>query len=99
MACCTYLVYDLANLIYWWTWPPGSDPDFSKIQALASAYQSQRKLSALEKAHLYDALKMATLMGIVWGFDDDPDFYASKSRIEFLNSMGREDFANRSFAG
>ena len=97
MACNTYLIYDLANFVYWWAWPPETDPDFSKIQRMTAAYQKERPLGGAEKRHLFDALKLVVLMSIAWCLEADEKFDAAEIRYNQLNNLGRDTFAESSF--
>ncbi len=71
MACETYLIYDLANLIYWWACPGGGAPDPVREDTLIWAYEDIRPLSSIEKVLLPDALQMCRLMGSAWSLDED----------------------------
>jgi len=88
-----YLIYDLASLIYWWAWPPGKSFKEAEAAQIVTEYSKCRKLSAVEGAHIYDALKLIILLGISWS--DEVDFEGEKAKIELLNSMGRKDFLRR----
>lgn len=91
----TYLIYDLASLIYWWTWPPEMKVKESEAALIVSEYSKQRELSADEKLHTYDALKLIILLGISWS--EISDFEHSKKNVEFLNSIGRQGFYDKLF--
>jgi Ser/Thr protein kinase RdoA (MazF antagonist) len=84
------LVYDIASLIYWWAWPPGMSMKPAEAALIVKAYSALRPLGKDEPAHLYDALKLITLLGLSWS--DDSDYEETKWRIECLNSMGRTGF-------
>ncbi|GHO63025.1 hypothetical protein KSC_019170 [Ktedonobacter sp. SOSP1-52] len=88
----TYLLYDVASLIYWWTWPDKGEIDFSQSRSLLEAYESVRTLEQREKEHLYDMLKMINFMGYAWFIHDDEDYLNSQRKVELLNSIGREAF-------
>ena len=90
MSFYTYLIYDIASLIYWWAWPPEKSLKENQAMQIVSEYSKQRELSAEEKTHIYDALKLIILLGISWS--EESDFEESKSKIEFLNLMSRKDF-------
>lgn len=93
MSFYTFLVYDIANLIYWWAWPP-HDRFNEKIAAqIVKEYSKFRKLTLIERKHIYDALKLIILSGISWS--DESDFEQEKKKIDFLNSIGRENFYNK----
>lgn len=88
----TYLLYDVASLIYWWTWPGKDEINFSKSRSLLEAYENVRTLYQREKEHLYDMLKMINFMGYAWFIHDDKDYPNSQRNVELLNSIGREEF-------
>lgn len=83
------LVYDIANLIYWWAWPPGEDMK-SQASQIVREYQKWRELSQEEKWYIYDALKLILLIDASWS--EENEFENSRSGINFLNSLGREGF-------
>lgn len=91
-----YLIYDLANMIYFWAWPDKKYIMFDKAKELLKEYNKHRKLTEIEKTHLFDILKMAIFMSIGW-FIHENDFYNDKRKIELLNSIGKEEFYNRIF--
>lgn len=93
----TYLLNDVASLIYWWTWPPQGEIDFPRSKALLRAYESGRSLTQQEKEHLYDMLKVINYMGYAWFIHDDEDYPHSQRNIERLNALGREEFYRRLF--
>jgi homoserine kinase type II len=87
-----HLVYDVAILIYWWTWPVKGWIDFNKSRLLLEAYESARVLSDAEKVHLYDMLKMINFMGYAWFIFDAEDCAGSRHNVEELNMLGRDGF-------
>ncbi len=91
MSMSTHLIYDIASLIYWWAWPPTQGFQEQSARELVSEYSKWRTLSEAEKSHIYDALKLIILLGISWS--EESDFEKEKAKIEFLNSIGREKFA------
>ncbi len=96
-ACYACILNDLANLIYFWAWPPEKELNFPFANHLIEAYENVRPLSHDEKTHLYDALKMVIMMSFAWFIDDDQDFASEKKRIEYLNAIGREGFYKELF--
>jgi homoserine kinase type II len=90
MSFYTYLIYDVASLIYWWAWPPEKNFKENQATQIVKEYLKWRELSAEEKEHIYDVLKLITLLGISWS--EESDFENSKTNIDFLNSLGREKF-------
>jgi len=91
-----YLLYDIANLLYYWAWPPKGHFDFAKARTILQSYQNYRPLTDLEKWHLQDALKMVVCMSIAWFLHDpEKEFLAQQRQIEWLNAIGREKFAEQ----
>ena len=88
----TYLLYDIASMIYFWAWPRKGELNFNRAQNILKEYSKYRELTEVEKRHLYDFLKMSIFMSIGWFIYDDDDFFWEKKKIEFLNSFGREKF-------
>jgi homoserine kinase type II len=86
------LVYDVANLIYWWAWPPGMPMKPAESALIVGEYMKLRALRADEQWHLFDALKLITLLGLSWS--DDSDYEDTQSRIDCLNGMGRAGLLN-----
>jgi Ser/Thr protein kinase RdoA (MazF antagonist) len=41
----TWLLYDVAQMIYWWTWPKKGDIQLDKSSDLVAHYETVRKLS------------------------------------------------------
>ncbi len=89
----TYLIYDLASLIYWWAWSPAKDFNIEYSRYIVQEYSKYRTLTEPEKTYIYDALKLIILLGISWS--DEGDFEQEKKKIEFINSIGREKFCNQ----
>jgi homoserine kinase type II len=85
-------VYDVAGLIYWWAWPPGMPMKPAEAALLVNEYAALRALPGDEAAHIYDALKLISLLGLSWS--DDSDYEETKLRIDCLNGMGRTGFLN-----
>lgn len=82
----TWLVYDLANLIYWWTWPDKGELDVEATKQLVQAYEQERKLENLELAHIMDALKLVIANGMAWFLDQGDDYENGKRKIELINT-------------
>jgi len=95
MSCYTYLVYDVASLIYWWAWPPKKKLKTKKAKHVLKEYSKYGKLNKFEKNYIYDALKLIILLGISWSEEDD--FKQEKRKIEYLNSIGRKEYYNKLF--
>lgn len=90
MSFYTFLVYDIASLIYWWACPPQAGFKENEATKIVQEYSKWRELSEAEKMHIYDALKLIRLLGISWS--DESDYEQERKQIEFLNSVGREKF-------
>ena len=93
MSLHTFFVYDIASLIYWWARSPQTGTDLKKAQHIVREYSRSRLLSEVERAHIYDALKFITLLGISWSGEED--FENEKRHIEFLDKMGRKEFSQQ----
>lgn len=95
-ACYTYLIYDVATLVYYWAWirEKNGKLDFNKTKKLIRIYIKYRKLSKIEKLHLFDSLKMINLTYMAWFFADTKQGYFDKSvqRLKELDKIGRENF-------
>lgn len=87
-----YLVYDIASLIYWWAMPPEKEFRKQEMAFIVNEYEKHRKLSEEEKLHIFDALKLILLLGISWS--EEGDFEHERTKIEYLNSIGRISFTN-----
>ncbi len=107
----TYLTFDLVSLIEphlfrfqwdsWQTAQPGNACfDFAAARQILTIYQGVRPLSALEKRHLFDVLKLATLIDCLWYFArGDVDHFYERRKIECLDGLGRETFCHELFDG
>jgi len=87
----TWLIYDLAQMIYWWTWPNEGQLQVEEAKDLVSWYETVRKLSKDEKQHLFDVLKLVHLQGIGWGLGED-SFPNDKRKVVELNELGLDTF-------
>lgn len=99
-ACYTYLIYDVAALIYYWAWLREKEFDFTKARYLLEEYMKHRNLSQSEKKHIYDALKTVVFTYMAWLFYDGEKnnfINKSKERINWLNDIGREEFYRKLF--
>lgn len=72
--------------------PPEKDFREDAASFIVSEYIKNRKLSDEELSHIFDALKLVLLLGISWS--EEEDFEGEKKKIEFLNSIGRENFTS-----
>lgn len=100
----TYLTFDLVSLIephlfrfQWDSWqgvqPGDACFDFTRAREILAIYQGVRPLSALEKRHLFDLLKLATLIDCLWYFArGEVDAFYERRKIECLDGLGREAF-------
>jgi len=61
-------------------------------------YITHRPLDAIEKRHNIDVHKLSILFDCIWYFGrgNAADFY-EKRKIEFLNKLGREQYADAHF--
>ncbi len=91
------LLYDLANMIYFWAWPHKKELNFERARWLLKEYEKYRELTEIEKNHLYSFLKMVTFMSIGWFIHVDNDFFSEKKKIGSLNSIGRKEFYRKMF--
>jgi homoserine kinase type II len=82
----TFLIYDIANLIYWWPSPPQKQSTAEKAAQIVREYSKWRELSEVERAHILDALKLITLLGISWSGEED--FEHERERLEHFNAQG-----------
>lgn len=92
-----YLLYDIANMLFFWAWPDKGKLNFEKAKELLSVYEQYRTFSEEEKEHLFDMLQMVNFMGIGWFIHDDDVYSNSRRKTEFLNTLGREAFYNGVF--
>lgn len=95
MSFYTNLIYDVADLIYWWVCPTKENLSKERIRFIVEEYSKSRELSEDEKKYIYDALKLIILLGIAWSKDED--FIQEKEKIDFLNLLGREGFCRLIF--
>jgi homoserine kinase type II len=92
-----YLLYDIANMLFFWAWPDKGELSFEKAKELLKVYEQHRKLTEEEKHHLFDVLQMVNFMGIGWFIDNDDIYTNSRRKTEFLNALSREVFYTRLF--
>jgi len=100
-ACYTHLIYDVASLVYYWCWIREGKLNFDKAKFLLNNYDKYRKLSEVEKEHIFDALKLISLTYMSWFFYEKYKgkdiFQKSRKRIEELEEIGRENFYKHLF--
>lgn len=87
----TWLLYDVAQMIYWWTWPNNGDIQLDRSRDLVAQYETVRKLSDDERRRLFDVLKLVHLVGIGWSLADD-SFDNDKRKVVDLDALGRDAF-------
>jgi len=105
----TYLTFDLVALLEpalftfrwdsWETVAPADQPfDFAAARLILAAYQAVRPLSPIEKRHLFDVLKLATLIDCLWYFERGAveNFY-ERRKIECVDAVGRTAFYDHLF--
>ena len=95
----TYLVFDLVGLIEAWAWTyPAERLDLDQARAVVQEYMKHRRLSAVEKRHLFDVYQLSILFDCIWYFTRGraDDFY-EKRKIDCLRSIGREKFTEALF--
>lgn len=95
MSCYHYLIYDIANLIYWWALNPKKGVRIKRASFILKTYFKYNKINHTEQKYIFDALKLIILLGFVW--DKNDAFNETKKLIESLNSLGRENFYKKLF--
>ena len=97
----TFLVFDLVCLIDSWAWPFQSESlDLKQAREVVQAYEKHRPLSALERRHLFDVHKLSILIDSVWYFGRvSADVFYERKKIEHLDALGREEYADALFFG
>jgi homoserine kinase type II len=93
----TWLIFDVAELIYWWTWPDKGVMDFAKTKELVKSYEQKRILNDNERGHLFDALKFVLLIGTGWFLHNDNGYKNNVRKVTLLDEVGREKFSSRIF--
>jgi Ser/Thr protein kinase RdoA (MazF antagonist) len=93
----TYLIFDLASLLYWHWWLHGGEVPFAEAREAVHAYEARRELSAAERRHLYDAYKLEVLLCWGLGVWPVPGYPDEKRMIETLEAIGREGCYERMF--
>jgi Ser/Thr protein kinase RdoA (MazF antagonist) len=91
-----WLLYDVAQMIYWWTWPDNGAIQLEESRDLVAQYQTVRKLPDDERRHLFDMLKLVHLVGIGWSFSDD-SFANDQRKVVELNTLGSDRFYDAIF--
>ena len=100
-ACYTYLIYDLAVVVLYWSWFYKKTFDIKKAKKIIRIYNKYRMLSEVEKKHLYDVLQLLMLNFMAWFIHDKwkgKDLYEKmKKMILELDRIGRQEFYNKLF--
>ena len=94
----TYLVFDLVCLIDG-EWPfPAQTPNWQTARSIVEEYEKYRSIDVVEKRHMFDVHKLGILFDGIWFFGrgQADDFY-ERRKIEFLNSIGWKEYADRLF--
>jgi homoserine kinase type II len=91
-----WLLYDVAQMIYWWACPDKGAIQLEESHDLVAQYETVRKLSHDERRHLFDMLKLVHLVGIGWSLSDD-NFPNDKRKVVELNALGRDRFYDAIF--
>lgn len=94
----TFLTFDLVGLIEHQAWPYKGTIDFKQAKKVLQEYSKHRPLGDEEKRHLFDVYKLSILFDCVWYFKrGNVDDFNEKRKIDYLNSMGRENFYGKLF--
>ena len=95
----TYLMFDLISLIDW-EWPYSADElDFDTARNIVRQYVSVRQLSEIEQRYAFDVHKLGILLDCVWFFErGKSNDFREKTKIDFLNNLGREQYCKQLFA-
>lgn len=91
----TVLIYDVASLLYWWAFLPDEGLRNESASFIVREYSMNRRLSAVEERHIYDALKLIVLLGFAWSGGED--LIECKTAIDYLDGIGRDEFHKRLF--
>jgi homoserine kinase len=97
----TYLTFDLVCLLDGWAWLfPSESLNWEQARKITQAYEKYRPLSDLERHYLFDVHKLSILFDSIWFFGRGSanDFYERK-KIEYLDDLGRDQYAQTLFSG
>ena len=86
----TQLVYDIANIFYWWVCHPEKGMQKDRVAPILTAYMRVRRLSEEELVAIFDALKLIMLLGMSWS--REKEFEKCYKSIKTLNTIGRDGF-------
>jgi homoserine kinase type II len=94
----TYIVFDVVSLIDSWAWSHEQPLSFSTARMILQEYNKHRRLNTNEKRHIFDVLKLQIMLDCIWYFERGlADDFFEKRKIEYLDTIGREEFYNRLF--
>lgn len=94
----SYLLFDIICLIDSHCDSFLDESYFETARIVIGNYDKIRKLSQLEKLHLFDVLKLSIVIDCFWFFERGlyPKF-REKAKIDQLNQMGRQNFYDHIF--
>jgi len=94
----TFLMFDLVGLIERQAWLHKGTVDFKQAKKVIQEYSKHRPLGDEEKRHLFDVYRLSILFDCIWFFErGNVDDFNEKKKIDYLNSMGRENFYRKLF--
>ena len=100
-ACYTFLVYDIGMLILYWAWFYYKKLKLDIAREIIAIYNKYRKLSEIEKIHIYDALQWVILVFMAFFIHDKwkgTDLYETmKKMLLELDNLGRNQFYKELF--
>lgn len=89
----TWLMMDLINLMENYAWEDPETPDWESCARIIAEYQQFRPLTELEKRHMFDAHRLQAAIDTAWFFDTGEYYdFVGRRRIEFLDSIGRDEY-------
>ena len=81
----------------WSNFAPDADiVDLTQAREYLAVFEQICPIPALDRAHLYDILKLGILVDCIWYFDRGtlPDFF-EKRKLDALDRLGRDEFNRR----
>ena len=100
-ACYTYLIYDIGMLILYWAWFYYKKLKLDIAREIITIYNKYRKLSQIEKNHIYDALQWVILVFMAFFIHDKwkgTDLYEIMKKMLFeLDNIGKNNFYKEMF--
>lgn len=103
----TYLYFDIVSAIDFFragfdheSWPrfePQADiVDLAQARACLAEFERHHAIPALDRAHLFDILRLGILIDCIWYFDrGEPHDFFEKRKLDALKRMGRDEFNRR----